>query len=93
MSVLHTVMPLSVVLEGAWVSGPLPYGTGVPGSGPAYPAAAGGGMGAVEMVALGEGRFLEVQTGAAGRSVVRLHSSRPADYLDPRFQPGAPWRG
>ncbi|MFO7173391.1 MAG: YlzJ-like family protein [Bacillota bacterium] len=91
MSVLHTVMPLAVVLDGAWLTGAAPEGGPVPGVSPGLPAATGRGPGRVEIVPLGEGRFLEVQTGAWGRRVVRLYSPRPADYLDPRYQPGAPW--
>lgn len=37
-----------------------------------------------------EGRVLEVEPGSDGMAtVVRLVSTDPRDYLDPRFQPGA----
>lgn len=84
MSILHTVVPLELVLGAPGLVGLL---AGAAGDG--APAA----QGAVETVALGGERFLEVQPGPLGATVVRLHSPRPADYLDRRYQPGALWTG
>lgn len=81
MSILYTVMPLDLV----W--GSQNYQTGASGAaGMAAPAAA--------ILALGDGRFVEIESGPAGPVLRRLHSSNPLDYLDPRLQPGSPqpWR-
>lgn len=46
---------------------------------------AGAAQNAVTTVDLGAGKCLEV----SGGRVVRLYSSDPRDFLDPRWQPGA----
>lgn len=106
MSVLYTVMPLEAMfavgtVAGGWVDryDPRP---GMPGSdfgspqGP-QPDMAGGGMaapsGGVMLMDLGRSRYLEVIPGHAGLGTVcRLHSTDPADYLQPAWQPGVPVR-
>lgn len=77
MSILHTVVPLQVVFGGQV---PAPGGLeGAVGWAPERPVA----------VPAGPCRWVEV----AGGRVQRLISPDPLDYLDPRFQPGAPWPG
>lgn len=46
--------------------------------------------GAVRLTVLREHRVLEVEMDREGPRLVRLISTDPADYLDPRWQPGAP---
>ncbi|BDG59436.1 YlzJ-like family protein [Caldinitratiruptor microaerophilus] len=82
MCILHTVMPLDVVLAGL----DLPSGTGPVPAG--LPAA---GTGRTQVVALGGARFVEVEAGRHGFVVRRLISPLPRDYLDPALQPGSPF--
>ena len=82
MCILHTVMPLDVVLAGL----DLPTATGPVTAG--LPAT---GAGRTPVVALGTGRFIEVEAGPHGFRVRRLISPLPRDYLDPALQPGSPF--
>lgn len=83
MCILHTVMPLDLVLAGLDpASGTAPVAAGLPtGASPTH------------VMALGGARFVEVEAGPHGLVVRRLISPVPRDYLDPALQPGTPFAG
>lgn len=82
MCILHTVVPLEFVLAGLDLAGS-------PGGGsPDAPA----GVARALVVPLGGGRFAELEGGPGGAVIRRIVSTVPTDYLDPRLQPGAPFR-